>query len=168
MLEQVDSYRFLDFYTKQMVKKWIKLDTPGEIPWTPLAKPVSQCTVALVSTGALAMNEDVPFDQEMEINNPWISDPTHRVIPASARTGDVTLYHLHVAPQFVEEDLNVLLPLERLEELAQAGEIGRLAPSHYSYVGYVLDPTELIKVTTPKIIRNLRDEAVDVVLLVPA
>jgi len=151
-----------------MVKTWAKLEPVPGIPWTPLDKPLSDCTVVLISSAALALKDDTPFDQEIEQKNPWISDPSYRVLPADTRTGDVTLYHLHVAPQFVDADLNVLLPLERFEELVQCGEIGSLAKSHYSFTGYTLDPAELLEISTPAIIRNLRDEAVDVVVLVPA
>jgi D-proline reductase (dithiol) PrdB len=168
MIGKVDSYRFLDGVTKRMVKTWVNLEPLPEIPWTPLDKPLSECTVALISSAALALKNDTPFDQEIERQNPWISDPSYRVLPAATRTGDVILYHLHVASQFVDEDLNVLMPLELLEELAQSGEIGRLADSHYTYMGYTLDPCELLETSTPAIIRNLRDEAVDVVVLVPA
>ena len=47
----VDSYRFLSGITKRMVKSWVKRETPQSIPWTPLVKPLSDCTVALISSG---------------------------------------------------------------------------------------------------------------------
>ena len=45
-MEPVDSYRYLDKLSGQMVKTWIKQEEPRAIPWTPLTKPVSDCTVA--------------------------------------------------------------------------------------------------------------------------
>jgi hypothetical protein len=35
----IDSYRFLDFATQQVMKAWAARLEPGVIPFTPLAKP---------------------------------------------------------------------------------------------------------------------------------
>ena len=168
MAKAVDSKRFLSGITKRLVKSWIKLETPREIPWTPLAKPLSDCTVALISSGGLALKTDRPFDQEGERQNPWWGDPSYRVIPRTATEEDVNIYHLHVDPAFVTQDLNCLLPLQRLAEMEAAGEIGRAAPSHYSFMGYTVQPEALLQESTPAIIDHLQNEEVDVVVLIPA
>ncbi|MGD9048928.1 MAG: glycine/sarcosine/betaine reductase selenoprotein B family protein [Anaerolineae bacterium] len=168
MAKTVDSKRFLSGITKRLVKSWIKLETPREIPWTPLAKPLSDCTVALISSGGLALKTDRPFDQEGERQNPWWGDPSYRVIPRTATEEDVNIYHLHVDPAFVTQDLNCLLPLQRLAEMEAAGEIGRAAPSHYSFMGYTVQPEALLQESTPAIIDHLQNEEVDVVVLIPA
>jgi hypothetical protein len=133
-----------------------------------LDKPLSECRVALLSSGGIALKTDQPFDQESERQNPWWGDPTYRVIPRGTKAEQIKLYHLHVEPQFAETDLNCLLPIDRLAELEVAGEIGSAAPSHYSTMGYNLQPRVLLEETTPAIIRNLWAEAVDVFVLVPA
>lgn len=168
MTKTVDSTRFLSGITKRIVKSWVKLEKPREIPWTPLAKSLSDCTVALISSGALALKTDTPFDQEVERQNPWWGDPTYRIIPRDATEADINIYHLHVDPTFVTQDLNCLLPLQRLAEMEESGEIGRSAPSHYSFMGYTLQPETLLEKSTPAIIDHLQNEEVDVVLLVPA
>ncbi|HSG26526.1 MAG TPA: glycine/sarcosine/betaine reductase selenoprotein B family protein [Anaerolineales bacterium] len=164
----IDSFKFVSGVTKRMIQTWIKMETPRPIPWTPLEKPLSECRVALISTGGIAMKDDQPFDQEGERQNPWWGDPTHRIIPTIAKTEDIKVYHLHIHPQFGQADLNCLLPLDHLHALAASGEIGSVADSHYSLMGYILKPEELLEKTVPKIIRNLQAEAVDVVILVPA
>ena len=163
----VDSYRFLSGVAKIAMKRWAGIRVETSIPWTPLGKPLSQCTVSLVSSAALALKTDVPFDAEVERHDPWFSDPSYRVLPQSTRTGDVRVFHLHIDPGIVEEDLNTALPLELLAELAASGEIGAAAPSHYSYYGYTLRPERLLRESVPEIARRLRDEHVDVVVLVP-
>ena len=168
MSKTVDSYKFISGITKRMVKTWIKMEGPREIPWTMLEKPLSESRVALISSGGIALKTDQPFDQEGERRNPWWGDPSYRVIPRGTKAEEIKLYHLHVDPQFAEADLNSLLPIDRLVELETAGEIGSAAPSHYSIMGYNLQPLVLLKETVPAIIRNLRNEAVDVVVLVPA
>jgi D-proline reductase (dithiol) PrdB len=157
MTKTVDSFKFISGITKRMVQTWIKLEAPRPIPWISLMKPLSACKVALISSGGIALETDIPFDQEGERQNPWWGDPTHRVIPRGTKSEEIKLYHLHVDPCCVETDLNSLLPIDRLVELEAAGEIGKAAPSHYSFMGYNLQPKILLEETTPKIIHNLRD-----------
>lgn len=167
MNRTVDSYRFLEFGTQQMVKAWIEMEPVREVPWTPLGMPLSEATVSLLSSAAIALKTDEPFDLEGERRNPWWGDPSYRVIPSGATEEDVEIYHLHIDPRFGREDLNSVLPLRRLEELQEAGEVGEVAPRHFSYMGYTIDPTELLEVSVPGMIRDLREDGVDVVLLVP-
>ena len=89
------------------------------------------------------------------------------MIPRDATESNVRAYHLHVDNRHVEQDLNCALPLTRLREVEQAGEIGRSAPSHYSFMGYILRPEELLERSVPEMIRRMRAEQVDVVLLAP-
>jgi D-proline reductase (dithiol) PrdB len=168
MAKIVDSYRFISGMSKRLVKSWIKLESPREIPWTPLSRPLSDSTVALISTGGIALKTDLPFDQEGERKNPWWGDPSYRIIPGTARTEDVRVYHMHIDPGLAEQDINCLLPIERLEELAEMRKVGRAASSHYSFMGYLLDPRELLEKSIPSIIEHLRADAVDVVVLAPA
>lgn len=167
MDKQVDSYRYLSGITKRMIKSWIKMEQPRPIPWTPLTKKLSDCTVAMISTGGIALKTDRPFDQEGERQNPWWGDPSYRILPNTATEQDVRLYHLHIDPRYGEQDLNCMFPLQRLKELEAAGEIGRSAARHYSFMGYILRPEKLLQETTPQIIRNLQEGQVDVVVLVP-
>lgn len=167
MTDRVDSFRFLDPLTKQVVKSWIAREPSREIPWTPMGKPLEECTVALISSGGIALRGDTPFDQERERRNPWWGDPSYRIIPRGSSADDVEFYHLHVDPTFAREDLNCLLPLDHLEEEANAGRIGDSASRHYSFMGYIIEPAVLLEETTPKIISNLQEDDVDVVLLVP-
>jgi D-proline reductase (dithiol) PrdB len=167
MTRELDSYRHLDPVTKRVIKAWVKRERYDDIPWTPLARPLSECRVALLSSAAIALADDEPFDQQGERQNPWWGDPTHRVIPAGTSADQVRLYHLHIDTRPGETDLDCVLPLTRLAELAADRAIGEVAPSHYSMMGYILDETELLAETAPKIVARLRDEAADAVVLVP-
>lgn len=168
MTKIVDSYRFIRGVSKTMIKSWIKLEVPREIPWAVLSKPLSECTVALISTGGIALKTDSPFDQERERKNPWWGDPSYRIIPRGTRTEDIRVYHMHIDSRYAEQDLNCLLPLDRLDELVRKGKVGRAAPSHYSFMGYLLDPKKLLEKSIPAIIEHLKSDAVDVAVLIPA
>ena len=70
MPKTVDSFKFTGGVTERTIKIWIKLEPPREIPWTPLEKPLSECRMALISSGGMALKIDTPFDQEGEYQNP--------------------------------------------------------------------------------------------------
>ncbi len=50
----------------------------------------------------------------------------------------------------------------------EAGVIGQAAASHYSFMGYILEPQVLLEETVPEIVGYLEEDGVDAVLLVPA
>lgn len=168
MEKTVDSYRFISGITKRMLRTWVEMEKPRPIPFSPLCKPLNQCKVAMISSAGIALKTDKPFDQEGERKNPWWGDPSYRVLPVTATEEDVRLYHLHIDPRPAIQDLNCLFPLTRLRELDQAGEIGAAAERHFSIMGYILQPEELLQKTVPAIIHDLRAERADVVVLVPA
>jgi len=163
----IDSYRFVDGIAKKVLKRWAALPGETQTPWTALARPLSECTVALVSSAAIALKSDRPFDSEIERRDPWFADPSYRVLPRTVRTGDIQVCHLHINRTFAEQDLNSVLPVERLSELAERGEIGAAAPSNYSYMGYTLRPERLLRESVPSMVRQLREEHVDIVMLIP-
>jgi len=164
----IDSYRFLDFATRQIMKAWAARQDAGAIPFTPLKRPLRDCTVALVSTAGIARKDDRPFDQDGERRNPWWGDPSFREIPLGTTENDVELYHLHIDTRFGKADLDVVLPMRRLAELAAQGVVGRPASTHYSMMGYILDPKELVGKTAPAIAARMLAGQVDAAVLVPA
>jgi D-proline reductase (dithiol) PrdB len=168
MTKTVDSFRFISGITKRMIKNWISMEMPRPIPWTPLTRPLSECNVALLSSAGIALKDDKPFDQEGERQNPWWGDPTYRILPKTATEKDVRLYHLHIDPSYAEQDLNCLFPLQRLQEMENSGRIGCMSERHYSIMGYILKPERLLQETVPAMIRNLKEDMADVVVLVPA
>jgi D-proline reductase (dithiol) PrdB len=167
MAKTVNSYRFLDGIAKRAMQQWARCDPPQHIPWTPLVRRMAQCTVSIVSSAAVALKSDRPFDQEVERRDPWFSDPSYRVIPRTTVTEDIRVCHTHINRSFAERDLNCVMPIDRLNELEALREIARSSTSHYSYMGYTLRPESLLRDSLASIIDRLREEQVDVVVLVP-
>ena len=167
MFKTVDSFRFISGITRRMIKTWIKMEQPRPIPWTPLSKPLSECTVAMLSSAGIALKDDKPFDQEGERQNPWWGDPTYRILPKTASQDQVRLYHMHIDPSYAMQDLNCLFPTQRLQEMETSGRIGQVSPRHYSIMGYILNPERLLSETVPALIQNLKEDQADVVVLVP-
>jgi len=166
----IDSYRYLDFATRQIIKAWVEREggSHHSIPWTPMAKPLARSTVALVSTAGVARIDDAPFDEDGERRNPWWGDPSYRLIPHLTTEREVGLHHLHIDRRFGAEDLDVVLPMRRLRELVGEGLVGRAAETHYSLMGYQLRPEVLERVTAPALAREMRVRGVDAAALVPA
>jgi len=162
-----DSLQFLDGASKRVIKAWIKRETARPIPWAPMTKPLAEARIAIISSAAVALRGDRPFDEDGERENPWWGDPSYRVIPHGTTTAEIGLHHLHIERSYGEADLDCVLPMTRLEELVAAGEVGSAAPSHYSFMGYLLRPEEFLSTAVPAMIARLRAEAVDAVLLVP-
>ena len=164
---RVRSHPFVDGPARKLVRSWIARESSHQIPWTPLAKPLSACRVALVSSAGIARDDQRPFNQELERRDPWWSDQSWRQIPLGTTEDDVGIYHLHIDPHFGQQDLDCVLPLRRLQELTAEGIVGEAAAAHYSFMGYILQPRELLASTAPAIAAQMAAEAVDVALLVP-
>jgi D-proline reductase (dithiol) PrdB len=164
---RVDSFKYLSPASTRIVQSLIARAQRESARWTPLRRPLSEATVSLVSTAGISLKGDPPFDAEGERRNPWWGDPSYRVIPRTASESDITVSHLHIETAYIYEDLNVALPLLRLAELEAEGVIGRSAPSHYSFMGYLLDPSDFLETSLPAIIGQMRHEGVDVAVFVP-
>ena len=160
-------------YMPPALGAWIGKDIPakpfsGQIPWTPLKKPVSETTFALMTSAGISMKTDPPFDVEREKREPEWGDPTSRKIPATAGTSDIDVNHLHVNTDYIKQDMNVILPLTRFKEFEKDGLIGRLAPTSYSYYGFQPPyPKQLVEETAPAVAAQMLEEGVEAVLLTP-
>lgn len=140
---------------------WRRIDP---VPWTRPRKPLDRARVALVSTAALVLPGQPPFDPHVRGG-----DVSFREIPASADPR--SLVDTHRSETFdhagIAADPNLAFPLDRLHELATDGVIGSVAPRHFSLMGSILAPGRLIRQTAPQIARELVRDEVDVTLLVP-
>jgi D-proline reductase (dithiol) PrdB len=165
----VDGFLFMPPALRAWIGKDIS-DPPfsGKIPWTPLEKSISQTTFTLLTSAGISMKSDMPFDMEGEKAEPTWGDPSYREIPKTATANDIEVNHLHVNTAFIEQDINVMLPLARFQEFEQESLIGKLAPTCYSYYGYQLDPTVLLNETMPRVVHRMRQENVEAVFITPA
>ena len=94
-------------------------------------------------------------------------DADYRVLPGDVRGADLLMSHVSVnydRAGFVE-DANVVFPVDRLRELAEAGVIGSVADHHYSFMG-ASDPTQMAA-PAAEVAGHLKADRVDAVLLTP-
>jgi len=163
----VDSFKYLPgsiaaYYRNMPVQKL------EPVPFTPLAKPLSESRFALVTTAGVTAGDQPPFDQEGERRNPMWGDPTYRHISRDVRQDEIGAWHMHINNRDILEDVDVVLPIHRLLELEAVGAIGSLAPTSYSFMGYQMDNREWREKYAPEVAGLMKDEAVDAVLLTPA
>jgi D-proline reductase (dithiol) PrdB len=136
-----------------------------DVPWTPIAKPLTACRFTLITTGGLHLRTDQPFNMD----DPK-GDPTFRIIPADAEQTDLTITHNYYNHADADRDFNILLPLDRIKELTRGGYLGGLTPSHYSFMGHIDGPhvATLENEILPVLLAKIRSERPDVVFLTPA
>ncbi len=131
--------------------------------------PLERACVAIVTTSGLSRPGEKPWEH---------GETAFRTLAREERNLIVS----HISPNFdrtgVAADLNVVYPIDRLEELAAEGVIGAVADRHISFQGAVADGVasgaggenqlRTIQLDTgPAAARLLRAEGVDVAILTP-
>ena len=123
--------------------------------WT-VPKEASSRRVSIVSSAAISRRGDKPFS--------WLAN-NHRVIEKD----NLDLVMTHVAVEYDrtawQQDINTILPIDRLEEMAKDGEIGSVSNEHYSFIGSS-DPIKMER-SAKEVAERMKDDAVDTVFLVP-
>ena len=123
--------------------------------WT-VPKEASSRRVSIVSSAAISRRGDKPFS--------WLAN-NHRVIEKN----NLDLVMTHVAVEYDrtawQQDINTILPIDRLEEMAKNNEIGSVSNEHYSFIGSS-DPIKMER-SAKEVAERMKDDAVDTVFLVP-
>jgi D-proline reductase (dithiol) PrdB len=135
------------------------------VPWTPPQKRLSECKLALVTTSGVHHRAQEPFDMQDSDG-----DPSFRAIDAATIGNDYKITHDYYDHSDAEKDLNIIFPLQRLQELQQEGVIGQLTDTHYSFMGHIdgRHIATLIGQAAQEVVKRLKQDQVDVVLLTPA
>lgn len=132
----------------------------GTIPLKRFEKKASDAVFALITTAGVHLRSQEVFDVEA-------GDSSVRFIPYNVSETELMISHTHFDRADADQDINCVFPLTRLKELAEEGIIGGVAKTHYGLMGYIPNTKSLIDETIPIIIKRLRDEAVDAVILNP-
>lgn len=133
------------------------------VPLARLAKPLGECRLAFVSTAGVQPRNTLPFDTAHPIG-----DYSFRRVPSAARPADLTIHQIKYPTFGAHEDLNVIFPIERLQELAVEGVIGGLTEHFFSFIGYNMDPVRVEEDLAEQIAIAVAGEHADIVLLCPA
>ena len=128
-------------------------------PFVGLARPLSACRVAIVTTAGLHRRGD-------ELFRP--GEQGYRAIPADTPAADIVQSHTSIGFDRVAimRDLNITFPIDRLRERSATGALA-LATSNYSVMGALRDTARLENETGPEIARRLTGEGTHVALITP-
>ncbi len=118
--------------------------------------PAGKRRVAVVSSAAVSRRGEKPFS--------WLARD-YRVIGRNDR--DLVMTHVAVEYDRTawQQDLNTILPLDRLNEMADAKEIGSVAHQHYAFMG-AADPRDMHK-SANEVIEQMQQDNVNTVFLIP-
>jgi D-proline reductase (dithiol) PrdB len=133
---------------------------PEPSPRRPLETPLGRARVALVGTAGAYLPGQARFDLGDA------GDSSYREIPADA--ADVRLSHVGYDTRRAMHDPDVVFPLALLRRFTAEGVVGSVAPRAFSFVGYIPETRPLLEETGPAVARELLDDAIDLVVLVPA
>ncbi len=130
---------------------WAHFD---DAPFAPLAKPLADCTLALVTTAARYDREE---SDPRYVDSGALTPPPKRLY-ADDLSWDKNATHL--------DDRGSYLPIEALRELVAEGRLGALAPRFHCA------PTEYSQRRTrqadaPEVLKRCREDGADIALLVP-
>lgn len=156
--------RTRDDYLRQGYDKsyeWAHFD---DVPFTPLAKPLSQCRVGLLGTSEVA----VKFDAATE-PNPISEEDFRGVYPIPAATPTDKLYSRTLSFDRNAthlDDVNAFYPIDRLREAVADGRIGSM-PNRIlgAYNNY--SQRKVLTQEAPKALAICREEGIDAIVMVP-
>ena len=136
-----------------------------EVPFTPLAKPLAQSRVALITTaapyqpGAGDQGPGAKYNAAAKFYT--VYSGSTEAIP-DLRISHVGYDRVHTAA----EDPCTWLPLARLHDFVKAGRIGALTPRFH---GAPTNRSQRVTAETdaPELLRRCREDGADVAVLVP-
>jgi D-proline reductase (dithiol) PrdB len=105
---------------------------------------------------------------DREKREPTWGDPSFRAIPKETTEEEIDVNHLHINTDYIRQDINVMLPLNRMADFEHEGIIGGLAPTAYSFYGFQWERTEFLNEAIEPMAAKMKTEGVEAVLLTPA
>jgi hypothetical protein len=130
---------------------WAHFDA---VPFVPLAKPLAESTLALLTTSSLYERQAT---DPREVASGSMAEPPAR-LHANDLAWDKRATHL--------DDLNSYFPIDHLTKLVSQGRIGRLA-ERFHCVPTEYSQRRTMAADAPELLQRCREDGVDVALLVP-
>ena len=130
--------------------------------WSPFQKKLLESKITLISIAGAYLRNQVPFTKKERDD-----DYDFREIPTGFSRANLKFYPLGWEPSEAKDDLNVVIPIERLILLQKEGLIGKIDETVYSFVGYN-KKREILSKNINKIARAVHKSGSDGVFIVPA
>lgn len=133
------------------------------IPLAHLKTSLSEARLTFISSAGIQTKGTMPFD----VVHP-VGDYSFRRVPSGAKVNDLEIHQIKYPTSGAARDLNVIFPIERLQELAAEGVIGELAANFFSFIGYQMDPSTFESTLAEAIASAVVADGADAALLCPA
>jgi D-proline reductase (dithiol) PrdB len=132
-------------------------------PLTPLRVPLRDCVVSMLTAGGVSQCSAPAWNPSAR------NDLRLDEIGRDAPSDDFQIHDDYYDHRDADRDLNCLFPIDRLRELAAAGEIGAVAPRFWSgFMGRIYTRSAVQNEAAPALARELMKDKVDLFVLVPA
>ena len=146
--------RTRDLYRAQGFLKDYVWASNEDIPFTPLTKPISECTVTVVTTGVV--EHDIP--KSIRAAKSYLFSD----LPVNVNTDELAWDKVTTHT----DDRQSYSPLEVLEELSGVNKIGKLA-SRFHFVPTDYSQRNTLEEDAPAILEACREDCVDIAILIP-
>jgi hypothetical protein len=164
-------------WRNQFEENWLAhLRETGQTDFTRYNRPTNDNPIAgagvdlassrlafITSSGSYLLGKQEPFDA----GDP-LGDYSIRTYPSDTSLQDIGFAQRHYKHAAVEQDPQVLVPLDHLRTMVAEGRIGSLTSTVISFHGYVPDVLRFVDETIPQIVDIARKDGAQAALLVPA
>ena len=135
-----------------------------DVPWSPVKKSLKSAKIALITTAGLHHASQKPFNMDDPDG-----DPSYRIIEPATIEADHTITHDYYDHRDAEKDINIIMPITRLNEMVADKKVGSAAGQHFSFMGHIKNShiDTLLKRYVPEMFAILTQDQVDAVLLTP-
>ena len=137
--------------------RWVENDEPP--PWAALTRPLKESRLAIVASGGIYAIGQVAFHHR--------DDTSIRAIDRDVDVADLRTSHFAYDQTAARSDPNVVFPVEPLRRCVVSGRLGGLGRYAYTCMGGIYSARRVREELAPEIARRVREDEVDLVLLVP-
>ena len=124
-----------------------------------ISKPLSESRLGVIATGGIYKIGQVAFTYK--------DDVTYRAIPSDTSSDDLRATHFAYDLTDAREDINVVFPIEALQEIQNEGLVKELSPSFFTCMGGIYSQRLVNEELAPALVQRCLDGEIDVVLLIP-
>lgn len=149
------------FYYEQLARSYRERERPENIVWTPFEKKLIDSKIAIISIAGAYLKKQKPFTKEDKEQN-----YKYRELDTNVSSDELKFFALDWETGEIEEDFNVVLPVERLVLLQKEGLIGKIHDKVFSFSGLGVREEWLSK-SIKQLVRALKDGECEGAIIIP-
>ena len=136
----------------------------SDIPWKSLSKDIADAKVVLITTAGLYQwKTQKHFNLAAENGDSSFRELKRPIEGTESRYSHKSQEWLRPAML----DMNCTFPIDRLMDLTRERRIGSVSESHFSVMGEITNPSELIDDSIPKLIKLVQKYLIDIAIICP-